>query len=86
MRRGNDRVGSARPPPLASVHSPHPPLRVVSPWDCLSQIREGEEEEVDAGRVRMRQEMRRDRGRLVLEGEGVNWAGRMNPAVRTHEA
>lgn len=45
VRRGNDRVGSARPPPLASVHSPHPPLRVVSPWDCLSQIREGEEEE-----------------------------------------
>ena len=41
---------------------------------------------MDAGRVRMRQEMRRDRGRLVLEGEGVNWAGRMNPAVRTHEA
>ena len=45
VRRGNDRVGSARPPPLASVHSPHPPLRVVSPWDGLSQIREGEEEE-----------------------------------------
>ena len=40
----------------------------------------GEEEEGDARRVRMRRELRTDRGRVVLEGEGVNWAGRINPA------
>lgn len=44
VRGGNDRAGRAGPPPLASVHLPHPPLRVVSPRDGLSQIRDGEEE------------------------------------------
>ena len=44
VRGGNDRAGWAGPPPLASVHPPHPALRVVSPRDGLSQIRDGEEE------------------------------------------
>ena len=30
--------------------------------------------------MRMRWERRRDRGRVVWEGEGLNWAGRINPA------
>ena len=46
----------------------------------------GEEGKGGGRRVRLRRERRKDRGRVVLEGEGVDWAGRINPTCENHEA